>query len=249
MPNDVQAIHYVDRRSGIVLASTTDEMVGTRRDGAAWQNDSLSFAADSVAISSPYDVNGVSVAGFVTPTEDANHLVVVTASLAEHSHALSSPTATGDVTVIDKQGTVVLDNRNVGLLSTYSNGIRSTTQRALTGESDVEQVSGTNGSSVMAYTPIVGTDWVLVYNVPHKTAFALQTHVTKNISILVLLAVLSLAVVGLTIGRGTATSLWSVIGDGRPNRGRSNSTPTCPRRPGRTRWANCTVRLNPCTAT
>lgn len=212
MPNDVQAIHYVDRQSGIVLASTTDEMVGTTADGAAWQNDSLSFTADSVTISSPYEVNGEPVAAFATPTEDANHLVVVTASLAEHSHVLSSPTATGDVTVIDKQGTVVLDNRNVGLLRTYSNGVDSTIQRALTGESDVTQVSGTDGSSVMAYTPIVGTDWVLLYNVPHETAFALQTNVTKNIGILVLMAVLSLAVVGLTIGRGTAKSLSSVSG-------------------------------------
>ncbi|MFH5798599.1 methyl-accepting chemotaxis protein [Haladaptatus sp. CMAA 1911] len=211
MPNDVQAIHYVDRRSGIVLASTSDSVVGGAPAGAAWENDSLSLSSGRVTITSPYETNGVPVAAFVTPTED-DHLVVVTASLAEHSHVLSSPTTTGDVTVIDGDGTVVLDNRNVGLMSTYSNGVGTTVERVLSGESDVKQVSGANGTTMMAYTPVVGTDWVLLYNVPHETAFALQTNVTKNIGILVLMAVLALAAVGLTIGRGTAKSLSSVSG-------------------------------------
>jgi methyl-accepting chemotaxis protein len=212
MPNDVQAIHYVDRRSGIVLASTSDSMVGAAPTGAAWENGSLSFENGAVTITSPYKVNGEPIAAFVTPTEDADHLVVVTASLAEHSHSISSPTTMGDVTVLDEEGTVVLDNRNAGLMSTYSNGVGATIERALAGESDVKQVSRTNGTTMMAYTPVVGTDWVLLYNVPHKTAFALQTNVTQNIGILVLMAVLALAAVGLTIGRGTATSLSSVSG-------------------------------------
>ncbi len=211
MPNDVQAIHYVDRQSGIVLASTSDSMVGGAPTGAAWENDSLSLSSDSVTITSPYETNDVPVAAFVTPTED-DHLVVVTASLAEHSHVLSSPTTTGDVTVIDGDGTVVLDNRNVGLMSTYSKGVGTTLERALAGGSDVGGVFGTNGTAVMAYTPVVGTDWVLLYTVPHETAFALQTNVTRNIGILVSMAVLALAAVCLTIGRGTAKSLSSVSG-------------------------------------
>ncbi len=97
-------------------------------------------------------------------------------------------------------------------MNASSGAFTSAIEDGLTGHSDIQHLSANGSSSVMAYTPVVGTDWVLLYNVPRKTAFALQTHVTKNIGILVLMAILSLLAVGLTIGRGTAKSLESVSG-------------------------------------
>ena len=212
MPSDVQAIHYFDR-NGTVLASTDEQLIGTRVgvSDAAWANQSLMFPTrDTVRITSPYEANGEPVTSFVTPTTDSSRLVILTVSLSERSHLLSSPTTTGDVTIVNEQGTVLLDNRNVGLMNSSAGVFDSAIENGLAGHSDIQYVSTNGSSSVMAYTPVIGTDWVLLYHVPKRTAFALQTHVTKNIGILVLMAILSLLAVGLTIGRGTAKSLESV---------------------------------------
>ncbi len=212
MPRDVQAIHYV-ARNGTVLASTDNELVAKTVTDTPWANDSNLFPTmDTVRVTSPYKEHGVPVTAFVTPTADGTHLVVLTGSLTERSHLLSSPTATGDMTVVNKNGTVVLDNRNVGLTGATSSALHSAVQDGLTGHSDITQISSNGSSSVMAYTPVIGTNWVLLYDVPKKTAFALQTHVTQNIGILVGMAILSLLAVGLTMGRGTAKSLSSVSG-------------------------------------
>ncbi|WP_458188753.1 HAMP domain-containing protein [Haladaptatus sp. NG-WS-4] len=216
LPNDVQAIHYVDRRSGTVLASTTDELVGTtpKATDAPWADESISFAAaDAVQVTTPYETSGEPVTAFVTPTSNPNRMVVMTASLTERSHALSAPIATGDITVVDREGTVVLDNRNANVLKSYADESWSLIEDGLAGNSGIERVSGADDErAVMAYTPVVGTDWVLLYQVPVNSAFALQTHVTRNIGLLVLMSVLALVVVGLSIGRGTACSLSEVSG-------------------------------------
>ncbi|WP_266076959.1 methyl-accepting chemotaxis protein [Haladaptatus caseinilyticus] len=214
LPNDVQAIHYIDKRSGTVLASTTDELVGTTpsETDAAWANESLSFSgSDSVQLMKPYEENGEPVTAFVAPTDEPNRIVVMTTSLTQRSHALSSPIATGDITVVDGDGTVVLDNQNARVLTDYGNVASAAIADGLSGNSDIKRVTGANDkSAVMAYTPVIGTDWVLLYQVPIDSAFALQTHVTQNIGVLVAMAVLMLVVVGLSIGRGTAQSLATV---------------------------------------
>ncbi|MFB9804197.1 HAMP domain-containing protein [Haladaptatus pallidirubidus] len=214
LPNDVRAIHYVDSRNGTVLASTTDELVGTSPSAsdAAWANGSLSVSgSDSVQVMNPYEESGEPVTAFVAPTADSNRMVVMTTSLTERSHALSSPIATGDMTVVNGEGTVVLDNQNARLLSGYGDDASAAIADGLSGNSDIKRTSGADGkSAVMAYTPVVGTDWILLYQVPVESAFALQTHVTQNIGVLVVMAVLMLVVVGLSIGRGTAQSLATV---------------------------------------
>ncbi|SIR05180.1 methyl-accepting chemotaxis protein [Haladaptatus litoreus] len=214
LPNDVRAIHYVDSQSKTVLASTTDELVGTTPTAtdAAWANKSLSVSdSDGVQVMNPYEENGEPVTAFVAPTSDPNRMVVMTTSLTERSHALSSPIATGDMTVVDGEGTVVLDNQNARVLSGYGDDASAAIADGLSGNSDIKRMSGADGkSAVMAYTPVVGTDWVLLYQVPVESAFALQTHVTQNIGVLVAMAVLMLVVVGLSIGRGTAQSLATV---------------------------------------
>ncbi len=214
LPNDVQAIHYVDTERGTVLASTTDELVGTAPTAtdAPWANESLSISgSDSVRVLKPYTESGEPVTAFVTPTSDPNRMVVMTTSLTQRSHALSSPIATGDITVVDERGTVILDNQNARVLQKYGEDANAAVTDGFAGNSGIKRASGTgDGSSVLAYTPVVGTDWVLLYQVPVNSAFAVQTHVTQNIGLLVVMAVLMLVVVGLSIGRGTARSLATV---------------------------------------
>ncbi|UPV74000.1 methyl-accepting chemotaxis protein [Halorussus limi] len=216
LSSEVQAIHYVDTSSGEVLASTTDSTVGTTPSAsqAAWAGGSVSFdAPDDVVVTAPYRVGEEPVVAFATPTGEPNRMLVLTASLAERSHDLSSPTATGDIKVVNEDGTIVFDNRNNRLLKTYA-GDSSVIQKGLVGESGVSGMPVLpmldSGGNVRAYTPVVGTDWVLLYHVPTSDALAVQSNVSENILLMVLATVLGLALVGVTIGRGTARSLTEV---------------------------------------
>ncbi|WP_135851041.1 methyl-accepting chemotaxis protein [Halorussus salinus] len=216
LPSEVQAIHYVDTETGEILASTDDDAIGTTPAGsqASWAGGSLSFEGPSeVVVTDPYEVGDDPVVAFATPTDRSGRMLVVTASLAKRSHALSSPMATGDIKVVNEDETIVFDNRNSRLLGTYERD-SSVVEKGLVGQSGVSDMPllplFDRGGEVRAYTPVVGTDWVLLYHVPTSDAMAVQTKVTENVVLIVIAAVLGLALVGLTIGRGTAKSLEQV---------------------------------------
>ncbi|WP_128478365.1 methyl-accepting chemotaxis protein [Halorussus pelagicus] len=216
LPSEAQAIHYVDTESGEILASTTDSSVGTTPSASdvGWAGDSLSFdSPNEVVVSAPYEVGDEPVVAFATPTGESGRLLVLTASLAERSHELSSPMATGDIKVVNGEGTILFDNRNNRLLEPYE-GDSSAIEQGLVGESGISEMPILprldNSGNVRAYTPVVGTDWVLTYRVPTSDALAVQSKVIENILLMVFATTLGLALVGITIGRGTAKSLAKV---------------------------------------
>jgi methyl-accepting chemotaxis protein len=220
LPNDVRSLHYVDAESGSVVASTTDGASGASLDGldAPWTGRASSLAQSSGAtVSAPYDAGSGPVIAFVAPVTGKDGFVVLTASLEARSQQFSSPIATGDAKVVSADGTILLDNRQNSLLEPYAaSGDETVTaiDAALTGQRGYTQVGARTGMEpgqyAMAYAPVTGTDWVLTYHVPTERAFALQSQVTENIVLLLAFAIGALFLVGLTIGRGTATSLAAV---------------------------------------
>jgi methyl-accepting chemotaxis protein len=216
LPSDVRSLYYVDRGNGTVVASTSDSATGQPLSAvdAPWTDSTGAIEAGDVNISEPYEANGEPVVSFLAPVGGSDQLVVLTASLTARSHGFGSSFATGDVKVVNGDGTIVLDNRKASLLDQYdASGDASVTavDDALAGNSGYKSVSARTGMDdgeyAMAYTPVTGTDWVLTYHVPADRAFALQTQVSENIAILVALAIGALFVIGATIGRGTASSL------------------------------------------
>ena len=220
LPGDVRSLHYVDAAEGSVVASTDDGLQGTSLAAveAPWTDGSGAIVASGpTSTSEPYESGSEPVIAFVQPVPGNDQYVVLTASLEARSHEFTSPFATGDVKVVSQDGRIVLDNRKGSLLEQYETTDGSTetaVESALGGETGYEQVSARTGMDegqyVMAYTPITGTEWVLLYHVPANRAFALQSAVTENIGLLLALAVGALFVVGATIGRGTARSLAHV---------------------------------------
>jgi len=220
LPGDVRSLHYVDAAEGSVVASTDDGLQGTSLSAveAPWTDGSGAIVATGpTSTSEPYESGSEPVIAFVQPVPGNDQYVVLTASLEARSHGFTSPFATGDVKVVSQDGRIVLDNRKGSLLEQYETTDGSTetaVESALGGETGYEQVSARTGMDegqyVMAYTPITGTEWVLLYHVPANRAFALQSAVSENIGLLLALAVGALFVVGATIGRGTARSLAHV---------------------------------------
>ncbi|WP_363465325.1 methyl-accepting chemotaxis protein [Halogeometricum borinquense] len=220
LPNDVRSLHYVNADTGTVVASTTDGVGGQSINSlsAPWTSRATDLAQmNDVTTLEPYDANGEPVIAFVAPVTETNGFVVLTASLEARSHEFGSPIATGDTKVVTSEGTILLDNRKSSLLEQYTaSGSESVTEieSALKGQGGYKLVGARTGMEsgeyAMAYAPITGTDWVLMYHVPSDRAFSLQSHVTKNLVLLIAFAIGALFLVGVTIGRGTATSLATV---------------------------------------
>ncbi|QGN07269.1 methyl-accepting chemotaxis protein [Halorhabdus sp. CBA1104] len=219
LPADIQALHYVTTADSEVIASTDDDLTGASLasvEGAWTDSSGAVVASGPTDTSRPYEHDGQDVIAFVQPVSETES-VVLTVSLEARSHEFTSPFATGDVKVLSADRTILLDNRKASILDQYeatgNTGSESITA-ALGGASGYARVSaGTGmdeGTYVMAYTPITGTDWALLYHVPAERAFALQSAVSQNIALLVALAVGALLLVGVTIGRGTAQSLATV---------------------------------------
>ncbi|WP_135663384.1 methyl-accepting chemotaxis protein [Halorhabdus rudnickae] len=219
LPADVRALHYVTTAEGEVIASTDDDLTGASLASveAAWTDSSGAIVTSGpTGTSPPYESEGQDVLAFVQPVSETES-VVLTVSLQARSHEFTSPFATGDVKVVSSDRTIILDNRKASILEQFEatgNTGSESVDAALNGETGYERVSaGTGmgeGEYVMAYTPITGTEWALLYHVPSDRAFALQSAVSQNIGLLVALAVGTLILVGVTIGRGTAQSLATV---------------------------------------
>ncbi|WP_276300215.1 methyl-accepting chemotaxis protein [Halorussus lipolyticus] len=214
LPDDVQSIHYVNSTTGWVAASTSDATVGTDVAGRSvpWTGRLGEVKQGTVHVSRPYENDAGPVVAFITPVNDTRSLVL-TASLQKRSLGFNSPIATGDIKVVNPNGTVVLDNRNANLLESYTEegATPAAVESGLKGKTGFETVSARTGMAqgkyVMAYTPVIGTDWVLTFHVPKQQAFALQTQVTRNIGGLLVVMLVGLGLFALTIGRQTARSL------------------------------------------
>ncbi|USZ68392.1 methyl-accepting chemotaxis protein [Halorussus salilacus] len=222
LPQDVQGLHYVNPDTNIVVASTNDDLTGQElsSEEAPWVEDLNSSTTDSVGVSAPHESVGgsVPVVGFTTRVAGLDGVLVLTASLPDRSKEFHSPIPTGDIKVVDSDGTVVLDNRNADLLEQYGgdDGSSTVVERGLDGDSGVRESSARvgmdEGDYVVAYRPILGTDWVMTYHVPVGEAYALQNQVTTNIWLLAGASVVALLFIGLTIGRVTANSLDVLAG-------------------------------------
>ncbi|WP_424003475.1 methyl-accepting chemotaxis protein [Haloarcula salina] len=219
LPSDVRSLHYVDAADGTVIASTNDDMNGASLNTVEepWTDSSGAVVSSGpTGTSQPYESGNEPVIAFIQSAGDDKYMVL-TASLESRSHGFTSPFATGDVKVVGSNGTIILDNRKASILDEYTttgDETETAIDSALNGETGYAHVSARTGMDdgeyVMAYTPVTGTAWALLYHVPANQAFALQSAVSENIALLVALAVGALFVVGVTIGRGTAKALSRV---------------------------------------
>ncbi|WP_181685150.1 methyl-accepting chemotaxis protein [Halorhabdus salina] len=219
LPGDVNRLHIVDTDRGTVVASTQSQFSGADLSAvdAPWAATIGTNTRGSTQVSKPFDTGGEPMVAFSAPLSETRTIVLST-SLAERSKDFNPPIALADIKVVNGDGTIVMDNRNADLLAGYlpDGSVPTIIENALSGTTGYTKTSGATGMAdktyVTAYTPVVGTDWAMLVHVPASDAFSLQTQITQNLAILVVVALIGLAVVGLTIGRNTATQLESLSG-------------------------------------
>ncbi|WP_276302061.1 methyl-accepting chemotaxis protein [Halorussus lipolyticus] len=211
VPDGVVAVHYYDAEEGTIVTSSSDELAGVSpgEQGAPFATDPPNYdGADDVYVSAPFRVPIVDfpVVAVVSPVPDRpNKRVIYMVNIAERTRSLTGGVEGGSTVVLDGQGRYLAHPNASKLLAIHRGGDDSpAVERGVAGESGFMQM---DSGMLMAYAPMESADWVVVVHAPQSEAYALGSAVTSNILGLILLAVVSLALVGVTVGSNTVISL------------------------------------------
>ena len=199
----VVAVHYVDVTSSRVLVSTQRQLgnetfAAIDQPWADAESGLYGLGVDGVAVTDQsFELGGERALAFVRRVS-AQGYVVVTARPPARLAGMND--ATGDITthVLNPSGDRVFQTDGGDAL-----GAGSGFQTALDGGTETVEVD----SEVRSYTPVDGTDWVAVSTAQAGTLYGVGSTVGRNVLLLILAAIVSLAAVGFVLGRGTVLPL------------------------------------------
>ncbi len=138
---------------------------------------------------------------FVTETRDSHTgAVVVLASLQSLSTDVLRSSEGGRAVVTDGDGTVVMSSDDRTVLTDDSLSLNGS-------DGFVSSTDSPNGSVAVGYAPVESNGWTVSTRVPTSQAYALQESISNQMLVMVGLVVVSLAVLGVTLGRNTVRSV------------------------------------------
>lgn len=208
------ALHYYDAENGEVLASTEGDAVGTNlddRDGFDAESLGMELVDESdTAVSDTFERPYSSDPGmaYVTQVPGQDEWLIIELNLADVGQQLS-PLSDGDVYVVDQSGTIVTSSETEEHLNVHISEHSVVTQELLDEQVGLLTTRGTyyetdhhDVTRAAAVTPVSGTDWVVVSDVPRESAFALQTSVNQTLIGSAAALLVGLLFAGLVVGRG-----------------------------------------------
>lgn len=202
-PEGVVAIHLYDAGEGEITASSAAKMVGVdpAEQGAPFATNPPSFeSTDSAVVTDPFRVDVVDfpVVAVVSPVEGRDAMVVYMVNVEQYVGTLPSVADGGQTMVVNGAGEFVLHPNAEKVGSEWSHGGLDLSD----GTAFVQE-----GDHVVAAASLAETDWTLLLEVPTANAFAVGDEVRSSVLGLVLITVVSLALVGVTVGTNTLVSL------------------------------------------
>lgn len=207
VPDGVVAVHYYDTAEKRILTSSSDELVGVSpaEQGAPFATDPPSFdGADDVYVSSPFRVDAVEfpVVAVISPVEGAeNRALVYMINLDSRTTAFSGAAGSESTLVVDGDGRYV-SHPDSSMVMGDERVADATLSRVEDGTSFSD-----DGETVTASATMSSADWSVLVRAPHQEVFGLGSQVASNILGLILLTVVSLGLIGVTIGSNTVISL------------------------------------------
>ncbi|MCT9096137.1 methyl-accepting chemotaxis protein [Haloarchaeobius sp. HME9146] len=226
---DSANLHYIDRSTGEVVASTKFGLAGTPVSelNGSWTEE-LSGGTETVmtgaySSESTYGSNVPRYAFVTTKDLPADMALVYAVPLQEYVGNLQGSDGSGTTLVVDRSGSVVFEETGSHLLSTYGEDT-SAVQNGLgldPGESGALQggpptgavltdgtASGVNGTSyVVGYSPVAKTDWVVLVHTPTTEAYGFVESVSQYGLYATVAGVVLIGLVGAVLGRNTAKSV------------------------------------------
>jgi methyl-accepting chemotaxis protein len=214
LPPEVAALHVFDTEEGEIIASSREPFIGAnpKEAGVPWAQEMPTFESpDDTTVTRPFQppTSDTPVFAIISPVPDADRFLVFMVSLEERAASLTRPPE-GYTQVVNSQGTVLLSNRQREILTHNREGESvgsPPVERGLNGETGSVSVEGENGTVLAGFAPIKGTNWVVMSKVSEGTAFALQRSISEKLGLLVLVSVFGLGLIGLTVGRNTASAI------------------------------------------
>jgi signal transduction histidine kinase len=199
----ILGIHYVDTEAGTVVASTTDAYRGQSLSavGEPWSGADSAIverASDGVAVSErSYDLGGGDALAFVTATRGGDRIVVT----ARPGSALTQMGSGHE----DVSAHLLTSDGNSVLSTDGGDGLADAPafEAAVGGRTATVET----GSVVRTYTPVAGTDWIAVATAEQSTLYAVSDTVGRNVIALIAAGLVSVLIVGITLGRSTVSPL------------------------------------------
>ncbi|WP_435176037.1 methyl-accepting chemotaxis protein [Halorussus sp. AFM4] len=211
VPRGVVAVHYLDTERMTFVTSSSSGMVGVspREQGAPFATDPPSFdGPEDTYVTRPFTVSVADfpVVAVISPVPDRpNRAVVYMVNIRKQVAALEQSVDGGYTAVVDGNGLFVAHPNTTMIGQQHHGGADNpAVKRGTAGESGFMEMGG---NQLMAYAPMESADWVVMVHAPKSNAYALRSQVTSNVLGLILMAVISLALIGVTVGSNTVISL------------------------------------------
>jgi methyl-accepting chemotaxis protein len=207
LADGVVAVHYYDADEQTILESSNDDMAGVSPadQGAPFATDPPEFdSASDVAVTDPFtvpvaDFPVITVNSPVEGAPDKRILYMVNVEVL--TNTFSSTVDDGETVVVNSEGTYVAHTDASKILERHD-GSDAMLERSLSEQTFMDQ-----DGTVMAAAPVSGADWTVMVHAPAGQAFALGDYVASSVVGLILLTVVSLALIGVTLGSTTVVSL------------------------------------------
>ena len=210
LPEDVAAVHYIDMGTGTIEASTATGLRNTTLSGQVpWaanleRIDTKTNDYGTVHVATePYESlgNGERVIALLSsPPRNTEHAIVMVASTEARTDSFAQTAAGGYTTIRRADGSFVAGRSTAG-----GNATLAASRVGASG-------SVTNGSEVLGYATVDGTDWTVVTHVPKDSAFAMRDTVGASLLAMLLIGLVVLGGVAVVVGRqigGTLERLTS----------------------------------------
>jgi methyl-accepting chemotaxis protein len=206
LPVGVVAVHYYDRPSTTIVASSNPAMEGVNpgEQGAPFATSPPTFdGSDDVYISDPFEVPVVDfpVLAVMSPVQGTDGAVIYMVNLEARMQQFAASSGASAARVIDGGGQYIAHPDTDRILTDHEGSAASMSRM----QSSPMYMEG--GDVVMGSAPLATNDWVVMVHTPKSEAFALADSVTSKLTGLILLSVVSLGLIGVTVGSNTVISL------------------------------------------
>ncbi|MFC6951970.1 methyl-accepting chemotaxis protein [Halorubellus litoreus] len=225
----IYRIDYVDLQAGEVVVSTRRAEGRSLSELDVEDADRLRRVAtsDGGGFYGAYERNSVEAMTYAAATPDGDHAVLVTMDAGTVATDLDGATENGAVAVIDPEKRIVFDSESEEgtgkFLSTYETGRADQYVQARSESAGFSQSLVTGPASgvlvgddgyglpqetyLAGYSPVEGTDWVVVVHEPTGTAFGFVKDVQQYGLLVTGGIVVLIGLVGLVLGRNTVRSV------------------------------------------
>ncbi|MFT4923609.1 MAG: methyl-accepting chemotaxis protein [Haloarculaceae archaeon] len=203
----VVAVHYLNTTTMTFEASSNEQFVGVSpaEQGAAFAENPPTFdGPDDTYVSEPFTVPMADhpIVSVLSPVEgDDDHVLVYMVNLPERTQTISQHRGDSMTTVVNEDGRYVAHPNTSKILQPQDGNVD--VGDLSTGETQFTEQDGT----LMAMTRLGTTDWIVTTRSDREQAFALSNQINSDLIGLLLFAIITLGLVGVTIGTNTIVSL------------------------------------------